>query len=110
MDSFGNLDRREFIALSAMTTAFTLLPNPSHAAPISDSGLVSLQVSGDVQSGYSVTILYRVSLLHGIIKAESSRLYFKTANGVLKTGSITGKPLRERWSDTHHADRRDGAL
>ena len=63
MDSFGNLDRREFIALSAMTTAFTLLPNPSHAAPISDSGLVSLQVSGDVQSGYSVTILYRGQLI-----------------------------------------------
>jgi hypothetical protein len=58
MVSFGNLDRREFIALSACTTAATLLPHMSHAAPTSESGSVSLQVTGDSQSGYGVKIFY----------------------------------------------------
>ena len=59
MVSFGQLDRREFLALSALTTAATLLPQSLHAAIPNDSGLVSLQVTGDAQSGYGVTIVYR---------------------------------------------------
>lgn len=55
----GRLDRREFIALSALTTASTLLPQSLQAAQPIESGLVSLQVSGDAQHGYGVTILYR---------------------------------------------------
>jgi hypothetical protein len=59
MVSFGNLDRREFITLSAFTTAAALLPHTSHAAPTSESGSVSLQATGDAQAGYGVAILFR---------------------------------------------------
>jgi hypothetical protein len=59
MVSFGELDRREFLTLSTLTTAATLLPQSLHAAIPTVSGLVSLQVTGDAQSGYGVTILYR---------------------------------------------------
>jgi len=59
MTSFEYLDRRKFLALSALTTAATLLPNASHATPASESGSISLLVAGDAQSGYGVTILYR---------------------------------------------------
>lgn len=59
MVTFGQLDRREFLTLSALTTAATLLPQSLHAATPTTSGLVSLQVTGDAQSGYGVTILYR---------------------------------------------------
>jgi hypothetical protein len=58
MVTWGKLDRREFLALSALTTAATLLPESLHATTPSGSGLVSLQVSGDAQHGYGVTILY----------------------------------------------------
>jgi len=59
MTSFGNLDRREFITLSALTTAATLLPETLHAAKPSEPGIVTLQVTGDAHSGYGVTILHR---------------------------------------------------
>lgn len=59
MVTFGELDRREFLTLSALMTAATLLPQSLHAAIPTESGLVSLQVTGDAQSGYGVTILYR---------------------------------------------------
>jgi hypothetical protein len=59
MVAFGELDRREFLTLSALTTAATLLPQSLHAAIPTESGLVSLQVTGDAQSGYGVAILYR---------------------------------------------------
>jgi hypothetical protein len=59
MVTFGRLDRREFISLSALTAAATLLPQSAHATLSSESGPVSLQVSGDAQSGYGVAILYR---------------------------------------------------
>ena len=55
----GQLDRREFLALSALTTAATLLPESLHAAQSSETGRVSLQVTGDATRGYGVTILYR---------------------------------------------------
>jgi hypothetical protein len=54
-----NLDRREFLALSALTTAATLLPNTSHAFPASESDGIALRVSGDLQNGYGVTLLFR---------------------------------------------------
>jgi len=59
MVTWGKLDRREFLALSALTTAETLLPESLHATTPSGSGFVSLQVNGDAQRGYGVTILYR---------------------------------------------------
>jgi hypothetical protein len=59
MISHGQLDRREFLILSALTTAATLLPQSLHATIPTVSGLVSLQVTGDARSGYGVTILYR---------------------------------------------------
>jgi hypothetical protein len=51
--------RREFLALSGLATVATLLPDSLHATNTPDAGLVSLQVTGDAQSGYGVTILYR---------------------------------------------------
>src|SRR5271166_3036254 len=59
MVSYVRLDRRAFIALSALTTAATLLPEPLQATQSTETGLVSLQVSGDAHRGYGVTILYR---------------------------------------------------
>ncbi|MGA2166900.1 MAG: hypothetical protein ABSG62_01730, partial [Terracidiphilus sp.] len=59
MISFGQLNRRDFLALSALTTVAALLPESLHAAGPSASGLVSLQVTGDAQRGYGVTIFYR---------------------------------------------------
>ena len=59
MVSSGNLGRREFLALSALTTAATLLPNASLAAPNSESSGVSLRTIGDVQNGYGVALLFR---------------------------------------------------
>jgi hypothetical protein len=56
---WGKLDRREFLTLSALTTAATLLPESLHAMKPSESGLVSLKASGDAQRGYGVSILYR---------------------------------------------------
>jgi hypothetical protein len=55
----GQFDRREFLSLSALTTAATLLPESLHAAGPSAAGLVSLEVTGDAQHGYGVAILYR---------------------------------------------------
>lgn len=59
MVSRGQLDRREFFGLMALTTVATLLPESLHATIPTESGLVSLQVTGDAQIGYGVTILYR---------------------------------------------------
>jgi hypothetical protein len=59
MISFGQLDRREFLTLSALTSLAALLPESLHATGPSEFGLVSLHVTGDAQSGYGVTILYR---------------------------------------------------
>jgi hypothetical protein len=59
MVTFGKLDRREFLTLSALASAATLLPQSLRAAQPSASGLVSLQVIGDAKSGYGVAILYR---------------------------------------------------
>ncbi len=59
MISRGQLDRREFLALSALTTVASLLPESTYATTPPEAGLVSLQVTGDVQKGYGVTILYR---------------------------------------------------
>lgn len=59
MVSPGHLDRREFLALSALATAATLAPESLHAATSPEMGATSLHVNGDAQSGYGVTILYR---------------------------------------------------
>ena len=53
------LDRREFLALSALTATAALVPKSAYAAQSTDTDLVSLEVTGDVQRGYGVTILYR---------------------------------------------------
>jgi len=59
MFTIGRLDRREFLTLSALTAAATLLPRSAHALPSSEAGLVSLQVTGDALRGYGVAIVYR---------------------------------------------------
>ena len=59
MTHHGPLDRREFLAFSALTTAAALMPESLRAATAPETGLVSLQVTGDAQSGYGVTVLYR---------------------------------------------------
>jgi hypothetical protein len=59
MLTFGRLNRREFLTLSALATASTLLPHSLHAAQSSEPGLMTLQVTGDAQRGYGVAILYR---------------------------------------------------
>ena len=58
MVSYGSLDRREFIALSALTVAATLLPKSLQGAQASQPGPVTLRVTGDDHAGYGVTILY----------------------------------------------------
>ena len=55
----ARLDRREFLALSALTATATLLPESAYAAQSTETDLVSLEVTGDAQRGYGVTILYR---------------------------------------------------
>jgi hypothetical protein len=59
MVSSGNLDRREFLALSALTMAATLLPLASHATPTSESDGIALVMTGDAESGYGVAVSYR---------------------------------------------------
>jgi len=59
MFTVGRLDRREFITLSALTAAASLLPRSAHALSSSEVGLLSLQVTGDAQRGYGVAIVYR---------------------------------------------------
>jgi hypothetical protein len=59
MASWLNLDRREFLSISALATAAGLLPDSLYADQRSEPSLVSLRVSGDAESGYGVTILFR---------------------------------------------------
>ena len=63
MVTFGKLDRREFLTLSALTTAAALLPESLRATETSESGPVSLEVTGDAQRGYGVAILYRGQII-----------------------------------------------
>jgi hypothetical protein len=59
MVSHARLDRREFLALSALTSVATLLPESVYASQSSEIDRVSLEVTGDAQHGYGVAILYR---------------------------------------------------
>src|ERR1039457_4188417 len=59
MLSHARLDRHEFLSLSALTSAAALLPQSLYASQSSETDLVSLEVTGDAQRGYGVTILYR---------------------------------------------------
>jgi len=59
MVSHIRLDRREFLALSALTSVATLLPESAYATPSSETDRVSFEVTGDAQHGYGVAILYR---------------------------------------------------
>lgn len=59
MTASRELDRREFLALSALTTVAVLLPDSLHASQGLETGAVSLQATGDAQSGYGVAILFR---------------------------------------------------
>src|SRR5258708_2015235 len=59
MVSHARLDRREFLALSAFTSVATLLPESVYAAQSSEADLVSLEVIGDAQRVYGITVLYR---------------------------------------------------
>jgi hypothetical protein len=53
------LDRREFLGRSTLATVATLIPMSLRAAGQSEADHVSLDVTGDAQLGYGVTILYR---------------------------------------------------
>jgi hypothetical protein len=59
MISPKELDRREFLKLSALASSSILLPNAAHATESTESGTTSLQVTGDAKLGYAVSILYR---------------------------------------------------
>jgi len=59
MFTTGSLDRREFLTLSALTVASTLLPRSAHSLQSTETGRVSLQVTGDAQRGYGVAILHQ---------------------------------------------------
>jgi hypothetical protein len=59
MVSHPTLDRREFLALSAIAAGAALLPNSLHATQSSEAGVVSLHVTGNAAQGYGVTVLYR---------------------------------------------------
>ena len=59
MVSHARLDRREFLALSALTSVASLLPQSVYANQSSEVDRVSLEVTGDAQHGYGVAILYR---------------------------------------------------
>jgi hypothetical protein len=52
----SELDRRQFLSLSTLSTAAILLP---HFPPSSEAGLLTLNAVGDAQEGFGVTILYR---------------------------------------------------
>jgi len=55
----ARLDRREFLVLSALTSVAALLPESVYATQSSETDSISLEVTGDSQRGYEVTILYR---------------------------------------------------
>ncbi len=55
----AKLRRREFLAISALTAAATVLPEPVHATQSSEADQISLEVTGDAQHGYGVAILHR---------------------------------------------------
>jgi len=59
MAGWLDLDRREFLTISALATAASLLPVSLQADQPSDVGLVSLRVAGDAEGGYGVKILFR---------------------------------------------------
>lgn len=59
MISPGNLGRREFLGLTVLTTAATLLPQSLRADEPPQPGPLSLQATGDARSGYGVAIFYR---------------------------------------------------
>ena len=58
MPIFERIDRRDFLALSALTTAVAFLPSSLRADSTAE-GAVSLEQTGDAQTGYGVAILYR---------------------------------------------------
>ena len=59
MVSHARLDRRDFLALSALTSVAAILPESVCATQSSGADEVTLEVSGDAQRGYSVTVLFR---------------------------------------------------
>jgi hypothetical protein len=59
MVSHARLDRREFIALSALTSVSSLLSESVYPTQSIETDRVSLEVTGDAQRGHGVTILYR---------------------------------------------------
>lgn len=59
MATWLDLDRREFLTISALATAASLLSDSLQADQPSVVSLVSLRVTGDATNGYGVTILFR---------------------------------------------------
>lgn len=59
MVSHLGFDRREFLAISALTAVATLLPESVYANQSSDGDGVSLEVIGDAKHGYGVAIHHR---------------------------------------------------
>lgn len=59
MRSHPRLDRREFLAISGLTSVAALLPESIYATQSFETDLISLQVTGDAQHGYEAAILYR---------------------------------------------------
>ena len=91
MVTHARLDRREFLALSALTSVATLLPESVYATQSSETDRVSLEVTGDAQHGYGLRFFIAVVSSRGTIRAGNSQPSSKTTKGVSKTGSMIGK-------------------
>ncbi len=59
MVTHWKLDRREFLGCSTLGTVVALLPTALQAGGSGQSGLVTLEATGDAQQGYGVALLYR---------------------------------------------------
>ncbi|HEY1902159.1 MAG TPA: hypothetical protein VGG56_07010 [Terracidiphilus sp.] len=106
MFSCGQLDRREFLTLSALTAAAALLPESLHAAQSSEAGLVSLEQRGDAQSGYGVTILYRgIAIARHNQGGEFSAIFQNTEHSIedrvdnWKAASASGNRTRIKLTE-----------
>jgi hypothetical protein len=86
MVSRGQLDRREFLGLSALTTVAILMPESLHATGPTEAGLVSLKVTGDAQQGYGVSILYRGLAIARHRQGGEFSAIFQNSEGSLEDG------------------------
>lgn len=109
MSPTERLDRREFLAVSALTAAATLLPRSAHALQSSESGNVSLKVTGDATQGYGVAIVYRGHIIATHQQGGEFSALFQNSERSLedrtddwKASSWTGDRTRVRLAGEIH--------